>query len=338
MNTAELKEYLGMVLDVEKNIYLQQSLITSLSKEIDNCSVSYSYSEPIAPSAPSYKDPADDIKAGFVMIGIGLLAGFIGGVLGSSVFVFGIILAITTIIFLFMGAIFLFLGALTYSDNKKKETKKLKYYNEALATYKRDYDAYQKNVAMEKKRQQENSRKIISLRRELDELNEQHLNSQRTLEQLYAKGIIFPKYRNLIMVSSLYEYICAGRCKELEGHEGAYNILEMEIRLDRVITQLDRIIAQLDSIKQNQFMLYSAIQESNQQSARLLKATDQMVSSLQDFHGELDELNSHICELQKTSALTAYCAERSRKELAYMNRMNYLAGRNDDVFWNVPPT
>ena len=66
------------------------------------------------------------------------------------------------------------------------------------------------------------------------------------------------------MVCSLYEYIRAGRCTELEGHEGAYNILETEIRLDRIILQLDKVVAQLEQIKHTQFMLYSAVQESNQ--------------------------------------------------------------------------
>ena len=49
------------------------------------------------------------------------------------------------------------------------------------------------------------------------------------------------------------------------------------------------------------------------------------------------QLNTHIIELQKDSALTAYYVERTQKELAYMNRMDYLSGRNDDVFWNHPP-
>ena len=42
----------------------------------------------------------------------------------------------------------------------------------------------------------------------------------------------------MVMVCSLYEYVCSGRCDTLAGHEGAYNIWEMEIRLDKIVTQL----------------------------------------------------------------------------------------------------
>mgnify|MGYP001864484039 FL=1 len=80
---------------------------------------------------------------------------------------------------------------------------------------------------------------------------------------IYDKNIIFPKYRRLPLVCSLYEYFCSGRCSTLEGHEGAYNILEMEIRLDRIITQMDMVITRLESIRDGQYVLYSAIQDSN---------------------------------------------------------------------------
>ena len=188
-----------------------------------------------------------------------------------------------------------------------------------------------------------------------DEVKKKLDISEERLQTIYQKNFIFPKYRNLVMVCSLYEYICAGRCTELEGHEGAYNILETEIRLDRIISQLDKVIAQLEQIKQNQFMLYSAVQECNQRLGLIMGSIRQMVVDLNDFcscsiqnsiqlnsqvaelNSQNTQLNAHIAELKKTSALTAYHVERTQKELAYMNRMDYLSGRNDSVFWNQPP-
>ena len=49
------------------------------------------------------------------------------------------------------------------------------------------------------------------------------------------------------------------------------------------------------------------------------------------------QTHTRIATLQKTSALTAYQTERAQKELSYINRMDYLSGRNDSVFWNQPP-
>ena len=83
------------------------------------------------------------------------------------------------------------------------------------------------------------------------------------------------------MVSSIYEYLCAGRCTTLEGHEGAYNILELEIRLDRIITQLDRVIENLEAIRANQYTLYSCLKESNRKMDMLLREENRIAASMQ---------------------------------------------------------
>jgi len=108
--------------------------------------------------------------------------------------------------------------------------------------------------------------------------------------------------------------------------------------------QLDKVITQLEKIQQNQVILYSAIQKSNQRISQIIDSTSYMASRLDDFYSNslqlnsrAAELNTRIAELQQSSALTAYHAERTQKELAYMNRMDYLSGRNDDVFFNHPP-
>ena len=166
----------------------------------------------------------------------------------------------------------------------------------------------------------------------------------------------------MVMICSLYEYVCAGRCSALEGHEGAYNLLELEIRMDKIVTQLDRVIQMLGTIQQNQYMVYSAIQDANRQSARILEATYEMTHQLQSLQTSnqqmlggiqagiqmgiqaaeeqsvsMKQMAAKFSELQASSALTAYQAERAQKELHYMNQMDYLSGRNDDVFFNLPP-
>ena len=202
-------------------------------------------------------------------------------------------------------------------------------------------EEYQRNISNDQARIEQESQKKEVFQADLVKLQAYHATSRETLSKIYDKNIIFPKYRNLVMVCSLYEYICASRCTTLEGHEGAYNILEMEIRLDRIITQLDKVIAQLNAIQSNQFILYSAIQESNRQSALLLESTNHMADQLQSLGNCLDtqstQFQAQISNLQKSSALTAYHAERTQKELHYMNRMDYLTGRNDGVFFNQPP-
>ena len=154
---------------------------------------------------------------------------------------------------------------------------------------------------------------------------------------MYSYNIVFPKYRNYVMVSSIYEYLCAGRCTTLEGHEGAYNILELEIRLDRIITQLDRILQNLAAIQANQYTLYTCLQESNQKIGMLLQEESRMADSLQGLGSQTATMNARLADMQKSSELTNYLAECNQRELHYMNRMNYLAGHYDNPYGNYTP-
>ena len=88
---------------------------------------------------------------------------------------------------------------------------------------------------------------------------------------LYSLNIIYPKYRNLVAISSLFEYFESGRCSSLEGADGAYNMYEYELRSNIIINSLSQIIEDLGKIKNNQYALYETIQESNQTVSDLLK-------------------------------------------------------------------
>lgn len=169
-------------------------------------------------------------------------------------------------------------------------------YLRKMEIFQRETQDYQATIEANalKRKQDEKTRqaKAILLLREREEIEKSLEASKRNLQAAYEKNIIFPKYRNLVMVCSLYEYICAGRCDTLEGHEGAYNILETEIRLDRIIIQLDKVITQLEKIQQNQFILYSAIQKSNQRNSQIIDSTSYMASRLDDFCSNSLQLNS----------------------------------------------
>lgn len=116
----------------------------------------------------------------------------------------------------------------------------------------------------------------------------------------------------------------------------------MEIRLDKIVTQLGRVILMLEKIQQSQYMVYSAIQSANHQSAKILESTYQMVNQLQSFQASnqqmlgdiqadmqkgilaverqsasMTQMTRQLSALQASSALTAYQSERTQKELHY---------------------
>lgn len=147
-------------------------------------------------------------------------------------------------------------------------------------------------------RQSQARKKISILNQELDVLKKSVEETKAILDKYYSKGIVFPKYRNLPAISSFYEYLCAGRCDALEGHEGAYNIFENEVYQKLIISKLDDVIRRLDDIAQNQHMLYEAIRESNANTQRLT----QVMYNVADRLGRIEESNEVIAHNGKIAA------------------------------------
>ena len=116
--------------------------------------------------------------------------------------------------------------------------------------------------------------------------------TQAVLEKLYSVDVIYPKYRTLPALTSIYEYLVTGRCEELSGAHGAYNLYEDEVRKDTVISQLNTVIENLEQIKQNQYMLYEQV-KGIQQNTRAIAA-------------ELYQIKGYTACLTDLAALTAF--------------------------------
>lgn len=116
--------------------------------------------------------------------------------------------------------------------------------------------------------------------------------TKENLEKVYAKNTIYPKYRNLPALTSIYEYYVTGRCEELSGTYGAYNLYEDEVRKDKIISQLNTVIANLEQIKQNQYKLY-------EQVCQIQSNTNRMV-------WELNAIKGYVIELTNLTALNTY--------------------------------
>ncbi len=104
-----------------------------------------------------------------------------------------------------------------------------------------------------------------------------------TLKRLYDLNVIFPKYRNLVAISTMYEYLASGRCSQLTGPDGAYNLFESELRQNIIIGELGMIIRQLEDIKQSQYMLYSELKKSNKILSDISSDMTKLVETAQDI-------------------------------------------------------
>lgn len=116
--------------------------------------------------------------------------------------------------------------------------------------------------------------------------------TKENLERVYAKNIIYPKYRNLPALTSIYEYYVTGRCEELSGPYGAYNLYEDEVRKDKIISQLNTVIANLEQIKLNQYKLYEQVCQIQSNTNRVVR--------------ELNAIKGYVIELTNLTALNTY--------------------------------
>lgn len=247
-----MKQYLKDLYILEKNKYCSEqvkqkydNIINSLGKtSIDTTNQFYGTSK-------GKIDYTEIIKRG-VLYGIGgALAGvfiigwLIENIMGSAIvgFIIG----------------FLFGALMGWWDEDNYKTQKDKEYQNKQADNERIKKELEQSKAYIEKR--------AAFIKNVHSCNE-------ALNQLYSLNIIFPKYRNFIAISQIYEYFMSGRCTELEGHEGAYNIFENEVRQNIIIMQLNEALNQLEQIKQNQYMIYQALQEANLHLAKIESNTE----------------------------------------------------------------
>ncbi len=88
-------------------------------------------------------------------------------------------------------------------------------------------------------------------------------NAREELRRHYSAGVVHPKYQNFLAITQIYEYFDTGRCDSLEGPNGAYNLFESELRANIIIGQLSQVIEKLEEIKQAQYMIVRAIENTN---------------------------------------------------------------------------
>lgn len=150
-----------------------------------------------------------------------------------------------------------------------------------------------------------------NMQKELDCLDVSIKETRAILEKYYTLNIVYPKYRNLTAISSFNEYFKSGRCTILTGHEGAYNIYEEEVRLDRILTKLDIIIEKLEEIKQNQHMLYLAIKEAKNTSENILR-------ELKNISSQNIEIINNTNITAQNSQITAYNTQISAQNTEFL--------------------
>ena len=129
------------------------------------------------------------------------------------------------------------------------------------------------------------------------------------LANYYSLDIVFGKYRNLVALTRFYEYLLAGRCKTLEGADGAYNIYESEIRMDALITDMGQVLKKLDDIKKGQYLLYEQLVSANKGINELNNKTATAINQLVKIGDSVDTIKNNSYVIAYNTAQTAFYAK-----------------------------
>ena len=278
MNSQELLEYVRRVKDLEIGVYEAKQIN-------DKFPESYVAQMPKRPAEPRYLSgmiPPPPQEPDEQHTGGAAAACFIV----ALVFLFFGINSLSALNFLIAGlATIVAVGILI--DGKRRQEREEEEYQAKLQEYENNLGQYQLRLSeIESENQKKRDmyeKQLVAYSEEvadyesrgkavMHELFDAKWNLEEALISLYEEGIIYSKYRNLVAVSTIYEYLASGRCDQLEGPNGAYNLYEMELRQNIVIGQLSTITEHLEQIKENQYTLYYEIQNANRNSESMLSS------------------------------------------------------------------
>lgn len=265
MNKKEVLSYLHMVFDAEVSIFQQKQILKKLSCERDHARVGRYESEEMIKTRwkffPSFEDTWFNV---FSSLGVIWFVFATFAIIFQWSFISDVYDKIKEIgikwYYAYMVVAILLPIGVTVLEGIIE-----------LIYYLRKYKGYVLRTKRENEIKKQNNDRILELQnnkkneitRKIEGAKIYYYRTVETLEKLYSANVIYEKYRNIVAVGMLCEYFESGRCSTLEGHEGAYNIYENEIRQNIIISKLDIIITELEKIEQNQYMIHQAIQNSN---------------------------------------------------------------------------
>lgn len=292
MDKKQLLEYLNQVFDAEMMIHEQSRIKEYIDKEVRNCDADIRQVQrtPLI----EHKDKWSIEKPKMPTIWwLGLLINIFVSLIGLIAILDRVMVVIIVAIIIWV-VLFFVKRKITekdieaqkkeierhneYADEKNKKTK---------ATMERQIKAYQEKLSKVRYLQQKN--RIATE------------DTRKSLAELYDLNIIYPKYRKLSAIAMFIEYLSSGRCSELEGAYGAYNIFEEEVKSRIIIAKLDEIGSRLDSIRENQRFMYDAMYDSNKKTEYIMH-----------------DIKRNLLNIEQNTATSQYYEEITAKNTAML--------------------
>lgn len=308
LNLSQCKEYLRNIKNLELSCYQQEQLITQLKRQPYATEKQISELKHRLFTEKKPTKPPHPVISGIGTAIFGFFYSFLGAIIGVVVaIVVRILLAIFSSKiqllspswspFIFWGAVIgyaVVFVVLLYGIKEDVEDTviKRKAYPQKVESYYKEQQEIKDLIEVKKKSLE------TTIPYEIMASEETYRQTKKLLQEYYNMGFIYPKYRGLVPVCTIYEYIESGRCFSLLGHEGAYNLYENELRMNTIIGKLDDVIDRLDDINASQMLLAQEIKQSNAQLSRISKTLE---------------------NIENNTALTQYYSSITASNTTFMN-------------------
>ncbi len=334
---ADLKQAISYIYDIEKNNYLLTRAIQQVDKEMR-----YKFEEPKIrfdrkekyPEKPKLnKDENKDLfdKIFFFLFFGGI--GFVGGVI-----VFAIIIGVGTLLILrdghalsdsapFIAVFGGIIGMVAFpiyekkaqnNDDKKKEME----YQQQLSRYNAEQqEFYEKQRTATENARKEFDQRYKALQAIKGRLRNQLKVSMNNVAEFYNIVGIDPKFRNLVPIAYMNEFLNLGIATKLEGADGLYYLTMRELKSDEMNRKLDVISYKLDSVINQQHSLYGELCMMNQKCDEIIYQTISHTEALVRNNNLMKDHNKLMEQIESNTALAAYNSERTAREQEYMGYM-----------------
>lgn len=314
MDVEQLKKYLAILVELEKDKHTQKTMIAELEEEITAYQKQYDENQIIIQSwnhAPTTVDKSqieiDKSGKGILILSIyvlcaisGTLAWVFASIITKSQ-TFAIIPGVTAVLLCIL------LGRVIWKSILNKRIR------QELAKRQRQLrvnnNKGQKISGNALQTNQHISSVIPQIKEKQTILHNMLQLTQQTLSQYYSADIIPQKYRSLIPVCMFYDYITNGRTYSIQRDpsrfdEGAINIYEQERLQKIIISKLDDVIDSIEDLTNTQRVLCDVIQKSNRDIQRILH-----------------DINDNIKASNDSLQIIQYQNEQRNRCLAYANYM-----------------
>ena len=164
-------------------------------------------------------------------------------------------------------------ATLKYEEEQEKLTK------DTLGSLNNDLTDYRNILA---RRQNEKARieniTLKEVRKEIEESRNMISQLKASLDDYYSTEVIYPKYRSLVPVSTMYGYLAGGKCMDLTGRDGAYASYERDLKVDAVSDKLSGIHIRPDGTSENQQGLLDEFTRMRGSVDSLMKSLDKVLA------------------------------------------------------------